>query len=60
MLSTRPGMSVVALESFAIAVEGLTRTAAFSFVGRGVAVILTGVAGHDLSGVCRIKNKFKR
>lgn len=53
-------MSVVALESFVVAVKGLTRTAGFSFLGRGVAIILTGVVEHDLSGVCGIIKKFKR
>lgn len=55
VLSTCPGWSVVALESFEIAVKGLNRTAGFSFLRCGVAIILTGVGGHDFSGVCRIK-----
>lgn len=60
VLSTCPAMSVVALESFANAVKGQTRTAGFSFLECGVVTILTGVVGHGLSGVCRMKNKFRR
>lgn len=55
VLLTCPCMSAAALESFAIAFKGLARTAGLSFLECGVAIILTGVAGHDLSGVCRMK-----
>lgn len=57
--STSPGMSVVAVKSFAIAVKGLTGSVGFSFIGDGVAIILTGVARHDFSGVCRIKKEVQ-
>lgn len=60
VLSTCPRMSVVTLESFTIAVIGLTKTAGFPFFGCGVPIILTGVVGHGLSGVCKMEKKLMR